>query len=642
MQAVRLFQICCALACVLASQFLTATTCFSADDYRRTWNSASGKFSIEASMVRSTEDAVFLKSDSRDPIEVPLKELSEIDQKFVKGVEIIERDQAQFDLVMPHEGRYIESPMAVVEIVEEISKQFPDSPYASMMTGLAYATGMGDYKKADRYFKKARSTIQDAQNILGDGFHEQTEKSIYNNLAISALKARKGNTAVKHLAAATTDSQIPFSIYHNATLLMEVTRERGNYIKFNGDNRNKLVGLLARKAPASPSGKVPSRFLYSLKWNEPISIEQLDRFLQAGGKFIPTATSKSNYLGGAVFSTEKQLSDRGYVAYCSGSGFLISPSLMITNRHVVQSSDNSLSYTITQYREDGKPRLVGGSIVKWSAVAEEDLALIKLDQPMNAPALPLNTADLKDRQSITIIGFPEIDKRGEHLAASSGSFIRYHAEWPWFYSSNQITFGNSGGPAVDLNGNVVGIAFKKRNYAKYKLIGKHWLEIQFMNEAISISNKTLKEFLKVAAPDFVLPEMRQTPYPSQQELVEDVRGSIMLVKSWIPPTSVVKKNSENRSELAQLKLMKLANLNEKRLFPDLICMRCSGNGYVDCPNRQCHRGRVSRRTTRQTGTDPIHGTPILQSNTVYDECRVCDGNGRGVCPDCDKGRLTLA
>ena len=445
------------------------------------------------------------------------------------------------------------------------------------------------------------------------------------------------------MSAGTSESEIPFSIYHNATLLMEVTRGRSSYISFNGDNRKKLVGILARKAPTSPGGKVPTRFLYSLKWDEPMSVSELDRFVQGGGAALATADSKGNRLGGAVFKSVKQLTDRGYSEYCSGSGVLITPDLMLTNRHVVQSADNSLSYTITQYQKDGEPRLVGGSIIKWSAINEEDLALIKLDQPMEAAPLPLNLETLQDDQPVTVLGFPEIDSRGEHLAAASGKFIRYDKEQPWFFSTNQLAAGNSGGPTVDMNGNVVGIAFAKRDYRKYKLIGDHWLRIRYMKDGVSVSNRAVKDFLKVAAPDLVFPQVNQQPYSSTQELVESVRGSVMLIKSWIPPTSLVENSTAARfrSDVTQLKLVKLATLREKRLYPDLICMRCSGEGHLDCPNRRCHNGGVSRRTTRQTGTDPIHGTAILQSHTVYDECQVCRGKGGAVCPDCDKGRLTL-
>ena len=643
MNSVRLSKIVVVLACTFVSQLATTTHPCSAQEYRRTWNSSSGKFSVEASYGGRTENLILLKSDSRDPMEIPLEKLSATDQKFVEGMEIIARDQVQYELVVPHLERFSESPMAVLEIVEEISKQHPESPYAAMMTGLAYASEMGDYKKADRYFKKAQKSIREAQKLLGNGFHKQTDTSVCNNLAISALKSRKGNTAVKYLDSGTSESGVPFSIYHNATLLMEVTRGRTSYINFNGDNRKKLARILARKAPASPGGKVPTRFLYSLKWSEPMSAPELDQFVKGGDAAQDALYSKGNRVGGAVFKNEKQLADRGYTEYSSGSGFLITPDLMLTNRHVVQSADNSLSYTITQYQRDGEPRLVGGHIVKWSPIQEEDLALIKLDQPMDAAPLPLNLKPLKDKQPVTILGFPEIIKRGEHLTAASGEFIRPDAKLPWFYSTNQLSEGNSGGPTVDMSGNVVGIAFARRDYRKYDLVGDHWLQIRKRREGVSVSNKVVKEFLKIAAPDLVFTEPNQRPYSSSQELVENVRGSVMLIKSWIPPTSYVENNPAKgyRSDVTQLKLVKLATLREKQLYPDLICMRCKGKGYLDCANRRCHKGGVSRKETRQTGTDPIHGIPIFQTHTVYDKCQVCNGKGSEICPDCDKGRLSL-
>ena len=374
-----------------------------------------------------------------------------------------------------------------------------------------------------------------------------------------------------------------------------------------------------------------------------MSAPELDQFVKGGDAAQDALYSKGNRVGGAVFKNEKQLTDRGYTEYSSGSGFLIAPDLMLTNRHVVQSADNSLSYTITQYQRDGEPRLVGGHIVKWSPIQEQDLALIKLDQPMDAAPLPLNLTPLKDKQPLTILGFPEIVERGEHLIASSGEFIRPDAKLPWFYSTNQLREGNSGGPTVDMSGNVVGIAFARRDYRKHNLIGDHWLQIRKRREGVSVSNKVIKEFLKIAAPDLVFTEPNQRPYSSSQELVENVRGSVMLVKSWIPPTSYVKNNPPRgyRSDVTQLKLVKIATLREKQLYPDLICMRCTGKGYLDCTNRRCHKGGVSRRETKQTGVNPIHGNPILQSHTVYDKCQVCNGKGGEICPDCDKGRLSL-
>ena len=57
---------------------------------------------------------------------------------------------------------------------------------------------------------------------------------------------------------------------------------------------------------------------------------------------------------------------------------MVSPTLLLTNRHIVQSKDNDLSYTVTRFLEDGSPELVGGKIVKWSVIHEEDLALVEL------------------------------------------------------------------------------------------------------------------------------------------------------------------------------------------------------------------------------------------------------------------------
>ena len=64
----------------------------------------------------------------------------------------------------------------------------------------------------------------------------------------------------------------------------------------------------------------------------------------------------------------------------AASGVMISPTLMLTNRHIVHSADNDLSNTPKMCEGDGEPELVGGQIFKWTSIHEEDLALVRLDR----------------------------------------------------------------------------------------------------------------------------------------------------------------------------------------------------------------------------------------------------------------------
>lgn len=126
---------------------------------------------------------------------------------------------------------------------------------------------------------------------------------------------------------------------------------------------------------------------------------------------------------------------------------MVSPTLLLTNRHIVQSKDNDLSYTVTRFLEDGSPELVGGKIVKWSVIHEEDLALVELEKPMeNLFSIALREKPFAQREDLTVVGFPKVFTRGEHIHATSGEFLELDEKNPWVYTTNLMENGVGGGP----------------------------------------------------------------------------------------------------------------------------------------------------------------------------------------------------
>jgi serine protease Do len=141
-------------------------------------------------------------------------------------------------------------------------------------------------------------------------------------------------------------------------------------------------------------------------------------------------------------------------AQSGGSGFVVSPDgLIVTNNHVVEGADR-LIVTL-----DGRqyPAQVRGTD------PETDLALIQVDAGRQLPYLKLGDSDdLKVGDWIMVIGSPlgldhtvtvgVVSAKGRSLQVLDPSFENF------IQTDAAINFGNSGGPLVNLAGEVVGIA----------------------------------------------------------------------------------------------------------------------------------------------------------------------------------------
>jgi serine protease Do len=139
-------------------------------------------------------------------------------------------------------------------------------------------------------------------------------------------------------------------------------------------------------------------------------------------------------------------------AHFFGSGFVIDPSgVIVTNKHVVNNA-----FQITVHFSDGtraRARLlaVGGAV---------DIALLKVNVPHPLHALAWgNSDDLKIGDPVLAIGNP----LGLGMSVSAGivsALNRNINDSPYddyIQTDAAINHGNSGGPLVDLEGEVVGI-----------------------------------------------------------------------------------------------------------------------------------------------------------------------------------------
>lgn len=152
----------------------------------------------------------------------------------------------------------------------------------------------------------------------------------------------------------------------------------------------------------------------------------------------------------------KMVFSKREVAVASGSGFIVSEDgLIVTNAHVVANKHRV------------KVELKSGATfdAKIKDVDEKaDIALIKIDTPMKLPVLLLGrSADLRPGEFVVAIGSPfslqntvttgivsTTQRGGKELGLRN-------SDMDYIQTDAIINYGNSGGPLVNLDGEVIGI-----------------------------------------------------------------------------------------------------------------------------------------------------------------------------------------
>ncbi|MGH9065256.1 MAG: MarP family serine protease [Acidimicrobiales bacterium] len=142
-----------------------------------------------------------------------------------------------------------------------------------------------------------------------------------------------------------------------------------------------------------------------------------------------------------------------------GSGFVVAPGLVVTNAHVVAGIPD--------------PVAIDQAGVRHQAVATAfdprfDLAVLRVSG-LHEPPLRLDSADVARGTDAAVLGYPE---GGPFTSVPAGVIELFNAEGPDIYGQGTtlrpvyaiqavIRPGNSGGPLVEANGEVIGVVFSK-------------------------------------------------------------------------------------------------------------------------------------------------------------------------------------
>jgi S1-C subfamily serine protease len=173
-----------------------------------------------------------------------------------------------------------------------------------------------------------------------------------------------------------------------------------------------------------------------------------------------------------------------------GSGFVAAPGLVVTNAHVVAG-------------ETSTEVVVGGSQYRATTVLFDpsfDVAVLRTSAPLGSP-LEIDSQNVGRGTEAAVLGYPE---NGPLVVGAAGVTAQLDAEGRDIYNQGLIIRsvyqleavvrpGNSGGPLVASNGQVVGVVFSRstvNNNVGYALASPGVLQRvdQAERSQVSVSN----------------------------------------------------------------------------------------------------------------------------------------------------------
>ncbi|MGH7642754.1 MAG: MarP family serine protease [Candidatus Dormibacteria bacterium] len=173
---------------------------------------------------------------------------------------------------------------------------------------------------------------------------------------------------------------------------------------------------------------------------------------------VPATLAQNQAVIAAAAETVKVVSV-GCGGLIEGSGFPVAPGVLLTNAHVVAGTHNSRVVV------PGQGGSMGATVILFDP--ERDLALLRVPGLDLAP-LTLSNSGTRATQG-AVIGYPDGGNeqvvpgaiRGQLDAVGRDIYSRSIVSREIFVLQASVIPGNSGGPFVNLQGQVVGVVFAK-------------------------------------------------------------------------------------------------------------------------------------------------------------------------------------
>jgi len=217
-----------------------------------------------------------------------------------------------------------------------------------------------------------------------------------------------------------------------------------------------------RLAPRDPAVYARLAVLEERRGNTAAAEEQFAEVLRLSPDFFQKPYNKTYaeaYERILSRPTNKGATDEAGPPVASGSGFFVTESgHVVTNAHVVAAAHRVLA------------RMADGGLLEATVLALDrgnDLALLKVDG--RYAALPLSQEAPRLGAAVAVAGFPNPDMQGLAIKVTRGeinSVTGARDDPRLLQISAQVQPGNSGGPLVDMRGNVIGVIVSRLNDAR--------------------------------------------------------------------------------------------------------------------------------------------------------------------------------
>lgn len=181
--------------------------------------------------------------------------------------------------------------------------------------------------------------------------------------------------------------------------------------------------------------------------------------LGASGKPPPLGASEAATLGKPPPLPADPDAGEGTLA-SSGSGFMAAPSRLLTNNHVVEGCLRMVARNAAG--EDATAPVLATD-------ARRDLAILAVRDGFGPPLAFRDGPDVERGEGVVTYGFPLSDllSSGPTLTTGNVSALTGLRDNPReFEISAPVQPGNSGGPLLDMGGDVIGIVVAKLNAAR--------------------------------------------------------------------------------------------------------------------------------------------------------------------------------
>jgi len=180
-------------------------------------------------------------------------------------------------------------------------------------------------------------------------------------------------------------------------------------------------------------------------------------------KNFTNVISKEEDSDNPIIKSEKSNKSKGVQGTC----FLISLSgYLITNNHCIEGAKEIMIRGIN-----------GDFVTKYGAKLlaadpSNDLALLKLENKnlnFDNPPISIRSSGVEQAEKVYALGYPRVDAMGEEVKITDGIISAKSGAGgniSKFQISAVVNPGNSGGPLIDENGNLIGVIYAKSSVAE--------------------------------------------------------------------------------------------------------------------------------------------------------------------------------